>query len=137
MQGAAILVMATVLVKLIGALFKIPLNNLIGNVASGYFGSAYNLFVPIYSVCVAGMPVAVARMVAETSVRGRYRDSRKIFRVALLAFFIVGLIAMLLLAAFAKPFVTIQESPGAVWAVLGNCTCGVFWLYHVSLPRIL
>lgn len=118
MQGAAILVMATVLVKLIGALFKIPLNNLIGNVSSGYFGSAYNLFVPIYSVCVAGMPVAVARMVAETSVRGRYRDSRKIFRVALLAFFIVGLIAMLLLAAFAKPFVTIQESPGAVWAVL-------------------
>ncbi len=118
LQGAFILVMATVLVKVIGALFKIPLNNLIGNVASGFFGSAYDLFVPIYAVCVAGLPVAVSRMVAETSARGRYRDSRKIFRIALLAFFVVGLVAMLIIAGFAKPFVSIQKSPGALWAVL-------------------
>lgn len=53
LQGAFILVAATVLVKVIGALFKIPLANLVGGVSSGFFASAYNLFTPIYAVCVA------------------------------------------------------------------------------------
>ena len=56
LQGAFILVAATVLVKVIGALFKIPLANLVGGVSSGFFASAYNLFTPIYAVCVAGLP---------------------------------------------------------------------------------
>ncbi len=118
LQGAFILVLATVLVKVVGAIFKIPLKPMIGGVASGFFSSAYGLFTPIYSVCVAGLPIAVSRMVAETSARGRYRDSRKIFRLALVVFFVVGFVAMLIIAAFAKPFVMIQKSPGAIWAVL-------------------
>ncbi len=143
MQGAFILVLATVLVKIFGALFKIPLNNLIGNVASGYFGSAYDLFVPIYAVCVAGLPVAVSRMVAETSVRGRYRDSRKIFRIALLLFFIVGLVAAVIIAAFAKPFVAIQQSPDAIWAVLAiapavffGCVMSAYRGYYEGLRNM-
>ena len=118
LQGAFILVAATVLVKVIGALFKIPLANLVGGVSSGFFASAYNLFTPIYAVCVAGLPVAVSRMVAETSARGRYRDSRKIFHLALLTFLIVGFIAMVIIAVFAKPFVTMQKSAGALWSVV-------------------
>ncbi len=118
LQGAFILVLATVLVKVVGAIFKIPLKPMIGGVASGFFSSAYGLFTPIYSICVAGLPIAVSRMVAETSARGRYRDSRKIFRLALVVFFVVGFVAMLIIAVFAKPFVTIQKSPGAIWAVL-------------------
>ena len=118
LQGAFILVLATVLVKVVGAIFKIPLKPMIGGVASGFFSSAYGLFTPIYSVCVAGLPIAVSRMVAETSARGRYRDSRKIFRLSLVVFFVVGFVAMLIIAAFAKPFVMIQKSPGAIWAVL-------------------
>lgn len=118
LQGAFVLVLATVLVKVIGALFKIPLKGLVGGVASGFFSSAYGLFTPIYSVCMAGLPVAVSRMVAETSARGRYRDSRKLFRLALVTFFIVGVVAMVIIAAFSYPFVLIQKSPGAIWAVL-------------------
>lgn len=143
LQGAFILVMATVLVKVFGALFKIPLNNLIGNTASGYFGSAYDLFVPIYSVCVAGLPVAVSRMVAETSARGRYRDSRKIFRIALLLFFLIGFIATVLIGAFAQPFVSIQESPGAFWAVLAiapavffGCVMSAYRGYYEGLRNM-
>ncbi len=143
LQGAFILVLATVLVKVFGALFKIPLNNLIGNTASGFFGSAYDLFVPIYSVCVAGLPVAVSRMVAETSARGRYRDSRKIFRISLLLFFVIGLVATLLIAAFAKPFVLIQQSEGAFWAVLAiapavffGCVMSAYRGYYEGLRNM-
>lgn len=57
-------------------------------------------------------------MVAETTARGRYKDGRKIFRIALFVFFIVGLAAMIIIAAAAKPFVSIQQSPDALWAVI-------------------
>ena len=48
--GAIILIVATALVKIIGAVFKIPLSNLIGDLGFGYFSSAYDLFLPILSL---------------------------------------------------------------------------------------
>ena len=58
------LVMATAIVKVLGAVFKIPLGNLIGELGMGYFQTAYDLYLPIYSIALAGMPIAVCRMVA-------------------------------------------------------------------------
>ena len=43
LKGAAILLGALALVKVAGALFKIPLNGIIGDVGMGYFGTAYTL----------------------------------------------------------------------------------------------
>ena len=40
LQGTAVLAMATVLVKLMGFLFKVPLNNIIGDTGVGYFNTA-------------------------------------------------------------------------------------------------
>ena len=73
LQGALILSLAAVLTKVIGALFfKIPLKNL-NSTAYGYFEATYNVYVPIYTVCTAGFPTAVSRMVSESIALGRYR----------------------------------------------------------------
>ena len=47
--GTAVLLVSAVLVKLIGALFKIPLSSAhcLGDEGFGYFSSAYDLFSPI------------------------------------------------------------------------------------------
>ena len=66
LSGAFILVVATVLVKVIGALFKIPLSMLIGEVGRGYFSTAYEIYTPLYSISMAGLPVAVSRLVKGT-----------------------------------------------------------------------
>ena len=50
LEGALILVAATVIVKVIGAIFKIPLGNLLGEEGFGYFSVAYNMFTPLYSL---------------------------------------------------------------------------------------
>ena len=68
--GAVILLCSTMLVKLIGAVFKIPLSDLIGDLGFGYFSSAYDLFTPIYTIAMAGLPIAVSRVVAEHAVEG-------------------------------------------------------------------
>ena len=74
LQGALILSLAAILTKVIGALFfKIPLQRM-STVANGYFSTAYNVYVPIYTVCTAGFPIAVSRMVSESITLGRFRD---------------------------------------------------------------
>ena len=60
-NGAAILLLTAVITKVIGALFKIPLASAacLGDIGFGYFSSAYDLFSPIYSLAVAGLPVTL------------------------------------------------------------------------------
>lgn len=113
LQGALILSFAAVLTKVIGALFfKIPLKNL-NSTAYGYFEATYNVYVPIYTVCTAGFPTAVSRMVSESIALGRYRDVKTIFRVAFRVFLVTGLVGTLLmlgLSSFYPEFVNLPNT---------------------------
>ena len=64
LHGALILTAAILLVKVIGALFKIPLNWIISEDGMGYFSTAYNFYSPIFSLATAGFPIAIARLVS-------------------------------------------------------------------------
>ena len=72
--GAIILLCSTMLVKVIGACFKIPLSIILGDLGYGYFSSAYDLFLPIYALAMAGLPIAISRVVAERMAKGKYLD---------------------------------------------------------------
>lgn len=100
-QGSLILAVATLLVKILGAIYKIPLGNILGGAGSGYYNTAYTIYLPVYSLAMAGLPVAVSRMVAESAARRRYRDTRKILRIAQRAFLITGTAGTVLLLVFA------------------------------------
>lgn len=64
-KSATILIVADIVVKVLGVLFKIPLANLIGEVGMGYFQTAYDLYLPFYSVAVSGLPVLLSRLVSK------------------------------------------------------------------------
>ena len=64
-QGAAMLTAAVIIVKVIGALYKIPLGNILGDEGMGYFGAAYNIYALLLTISTAGLPVALSRMVSE------------------------------------------------------------------------
>lgn len=104
LNGAFVLVVATVLVKVIGALFKIPLSMLIGEVGRGYFNTAYEIYTPLYSISMAGLPIAVSRMVAKERSLGHYRDVRLIRRVATRIFLITGAVGTMLMLIIAYPY---------------------------------
>ncbi len=118
LQGALILSMGTILVKIIGAVFKIPLTNLLGAQGLGYFNTAYNLYMPIYTIATAGFPIAVARMVAEKVALKRYNDVRQIYRAAVPLFTITGLAGFFLMFFGAFPFSDAVHNPSAVYSVL-------------------
>ena len=62
LQGTAVLAMATVLVKLMGFLFKVPLNNIIGEDGFGYFNTAYDVYNVLLMISTTGLPVAMSRL---------------------------------------------------------------------------
>lgn len=119
LEGALILVIATAVVKVIGAIFKIPISYLLSEEGFGYFSVAYTVFTPLYSLAMAGLPVAVAKMVSENATKGNYRDVKKILRVSTAAFTVtggLGSIIMLLGANFYSN--KIVETPAAFLSII-------------------
>ena len=104
LSGAFVLVIATVIVKVIGALFKIPLSMLIGEVGRGYFSTAYEIYTPLYSISMAGLPIAVSRLVAKERSIGHFRDVRMIRLVARRLFLLMGALGTIILLLIAYPY---------------------------------
>ncbi len=100
--GAMVLLISNLLVKVIGAIYKIPLTNILGTQGMAYFNAAYSFYVTIYLVSTAGIPVAISRMVATAEAQGKQRESKRILRVALVLFSIVGFVAMMIMILLAK-----------------------------------
>ena len=119
LQGALILSAAAILVKIIGALFKIPLQRFGGTLTFGYFSTAYEIYTPIYVIATAGLPVAVSRLVSERVALGRYRDVKTIYGVARSAFLLTGTIGFIamLIASFLYP-VYVAGNAESRWAMM-------------------
>ena len=101
LYGAVILTAGMAVVKVIGALFKIPLQHFIGEYGMGLFNVAYNFYGPIFSLATAGFPVAVSRLVSENASLGRGNDVRAVKSVAGPVFLAFGAAGAVLLTAFA------------------------------------
>lgn len=145
LNGAFVLVVATVLVKVIGALFKIPLSMLIGEVGRGYFNTAYEIYTPLYSISMAGLPIAVSRMVAKERSLGHYRDVRLIRRVATRIFLMTGAIGTILMFIIAYPYtrfvVGYTENIYCVLAIAPSiffcCCMSTFRGYYEGLQNMM
>ncbi len=136
LNGAMVLMFAVLLVKVIGVLFKIPLTDLIGSVGRGYFSSAYEVYTPIFAISMAGLPVAVSRMVAENVALERYREARNVFRVSQRIFLIVGTVGTAILLAASYPYT--HFIPGVSSKSLPAVLCvapSIFFCCYMSAYR--
>lgn len=103
-KGSIILMVSAAAAKLLGAVFKIPLTNILGGIGMSYFSCAYSLFMPVYALTVTGLSSAVARMTAGSAALGMYANCRRIRRTALAIFSAAGLAGSLLVFLLAEPF---------------------------------
>ncbi len=115
--GAMVLVIATALVKVIGAVYKIPLTGIIGSLGRGYFASAYNIYTPIYAISMAGLPVAVSTIVSKNAALGKYRDVKQALKITFPLFLGLGIAGTVALFLAAKPYVDSVGSPLAIYSV--------------------
>lgn len=89
-KGAAILGIAGVIIKFLGALFRIPLTNWIGDEGMSYYGVAYTIYSALLVLSTAGIPVAISRMVSERIATGEYLNAHKVFKAATALMFGIG-----------------------------------------------
>ncbi len=139
--GALVLTAGMAVVKVIGALFKVPLQRIVGEYGMGLFNVAYNFYGPIFSLATAGFPVAVSRMVSESASLGRWRDVGEVKRSAMPLFLGAGVIGTVLITLCA-PFYCgyAVGSPQALFpmlalapAVLFACGGAVYRGYFAGL----
>ncbi len=118
LQGTALLAMATVIVKLVGALYKVPLNAIIGAKGFGYFSTAYEIYNILLMISTAGLPVAMSRMISQASSLEHYNQVRQVYRTARRIFLILGITGSVLMTAFCRPLARFWNQPDA-WAAIG------------------
>ena len=95
--GAAILAAAVVIVKLIGAAYKIPLSNILGSAGQTYFDTAYQIYNFLLTFSTAGLPLAISRMTSQAHAKGLENEKRRIFSTAIWLFFGLGLVCSVLM----------------------------------------
>ncbi len=118
MKGAAILSASTLLVKLLGLLFSIPLANFIDPEGMSHFYIAYNIFGLFLMLSTAGLPVAVSRMVGTAASQGRLREAGRVFSVAFWLFFFLGLSGCLVMFFGANQIAQWYHSPESNYAIM-------------------
>lgn len=116
MEGAAVLVIAHLVVKIIGACFKIPLANILHETGMAYFSRAYNLYAAIFVMATAGLPVAVSKMVSESLAKKNYAESKKILHSAVFLLTIIGAIGTAVLFFGAR--LLCSGSPGSYLSIV-------------------
>lgn len=119
LKGALILGAAGIIVKIIGAFFRIPLGNLIGSEGMGYYQAAYPVYTLFLTLATAGFPTALAKLVSEKMAIGDYRGANKIFKVSYTVLFLTGLVAFCIFFFGAEYIVkNIMENENAYFAMV-------------------
>jgi len=117
LKGAAILAATGVFVKIVGAIYQIPILRVMGDEGAGYFHVTYMVYGFILAVSTAGVPVALSRLVSAAVARGNIPLVKRYYSVAMPAFIALGLVAMLLMFFFADGIADLMNTSLAAYGI--------------------
>ena len=115
--ATATLGVAVILVKVIGAIYKIPLGNIIGRDGMTHFNAAYKIYAVLMSLSTAGLPVALSKLVAESRALGKYNQSRRLLRLSLTMFTIIGAIGTAIMFFWTEELAHLMNNSLAYWPI--------------------
>lgn len=118
-KNTIILFVSMVISKIVGAVFKIPLTNILGGIGMGYYSTAYSLYTPVFAMTAAAVPTVIIKAVADNIALRRFANAQKVLRTAVVIFGATGLIGTAAILALARPFSdTVAQSPQSVWGII-------------------
>ncbi len=89
-KGTLVLIIGNLIVKIIGALFKLPLANIVGADGMGLYNASFIVYDIFLVLATAGFPLAISKMVAGRAAHGDTGGAIQIFRVARRTFLLIG-----------------------------------------------
>ena len=94
-KQASILMIAGLIVRVIGLLYRSPMREIIGDLGNGYYGYAYTVYSILLLVSSYSIPMAISKLMAERIAKKQYRNANRLFKGALIYACVVGGIAAL------------------------------------------
>ncbi len=113
LSGVSVLTLSALCVKVLGLFYRIPLLGVLGTEGMGYFNTAFEVYALLCVLSTAGLPVAMSVLLSSAEAEGRGEDARRIFRVSLAIFAVIGILGTVVLTLLAKPVAGLFGNPGA------------------------
>lgn len=134
LKGAAILGISGIIVKILGAFYRIPLSNMIGDEGMGYYQTAYPLYVLLVAISTSGFPTAIAKIVSEKRALQDYRGAHRVFRISFMGFLFAGIITSLFVFFTAGYIVDLVGNKDAYYSLIAM-TPALFFVPIMSAFR--
>ena len=118
LQGAAVLAVAGLLVKVMGVFFRIPLTNWVGAEGMSYYSSVYPFYTFFLLISLAGIPVAISRMISERTAVKNYGGAHRVFNISVWLLGGIGFVSFLIMH-FGAGFIenVVLNNPGTEYAI--------------------
>ena len=117
-SGVFILSLSTLIVKIIGLAFKIPMLSLLGMEGMGYFNSAYEIYALLCVVSTAGLPVALSILISSSRAINDNLGIVKAYRAAITVFFALGVVGATVMLVFAGPLSSAIGNDDAFYCII-------------------
>lgn len=115
-NGAMILAVAGIIVKVLGALFRIPLANMVGAESMAYYEVVYPYYAFLLIISSSGLPTAISKQVAECVALNDYRGAKRVFRVALVILLGIGVVTSLVMLFSADALAKLSTFDAAAYS---------------------
>jgi len=92
LRGAFVLAVAGLVVKLLGAFYRIPFTRLVGSEGVGLYQMAYPIYITLVAFSTSGVPIAISMLVAERGARGDRFGARQVFLLSVIFLSLFGLV---------------------------------------------
>ena len=145
LSGVLLLTLSTILVKVVGLLYKIPMLSYLGSEGMGYFHSAYEIYAIFCIIATAGLPVALSVLISSALAEKNEREVERIWQVSLTLFVMIGLAGSLVMWGLARPICRwiknedalgciISIAPTLFFVSISSAIRGYFQGYQRMLP---
>lgn len=101
-KGAMILSIGAMLSKIIGLVYRIPLNMIIGDVGNGLYSSVYQVYLIILTLTASAIPAGLSKLIAEREAVGQHKEAEKVFKLTLKCCLICAFILAVVVCAGAN-----------------------------------
>lgn len=120
-KQAAILAAASLLVRFLGFVYRLPLTNMIGDQGNAIYAGGYYIYTFLLILSSAGLPAAISKLVSERIALRQYRNAHRVFQAALAISTALGTLFALLMGIFAEKLAAQIDIPDSYYSLLTLC----------------
>ena len=115
-QGS-ILAIAGVLVRVIGIIYRVPVNNILGEEGIAYYSAAFDVYSIFLLISSMSMPIAISKIISSKVAKGEIKNAYRAFVGAVVIGFTIGIIVFSIVFFGAESFASICGYPSAAYAI--------------------